>query len=70
MLYIVSLVPIYLITGRLYLLTTFLQFPLTLSLTYANPKSNLFFYDIVFVLLYFIHKWDHREFVFDSFHLA
>ena len=45
MLYIASLVLIYLITGSLYLLTTFMSFPLPLPPTSGNHKSDLFFYE-------------------------
>lgn len=47
MLYTIALVLIYLITGNLYLLTTFLQFPLSTS---GNHKSDLFFYEFVLLL--------------------
>ena len=43
MLHITSLVFIYLITGSLYLLATFIQFHLSTP-TYRNNKSDLFFY--------------------------
>ena len=48
MLYITSLVLIYLITESLYLLTTFLQFPLPSFPAIGNHKSDLFFYKFCF----------------------
>ena len=43
LLYIETLVLIYLITGSLYFLTAFIHFPLLLLLTSSNHKSDLFF---------------------------
>ena len=52
MLYVVHYIPnIYLVTGRLYLLTVFLQFLLPLTLASNNHKSNLFFYEFVLLFL-------------------
>ena len=47
---IISLVLIYLITESFYLLTTFIQFPLPSCLASQNRKSDLFFYEFVFLL--------------------
>ena len=47
MLYITSLVLIYLITGGLYLLTAFIQLPLPLPPASGDHKSDLFFYEFV-----------------------
>lgn len=43
MLYIISLVLIYHTTWNLYILTTFLQFPVPLTSTSSNHKSDLFY---------------------------
>ena len=50
MLYITSLVLIDLITGNLYLLTAFIQFPLTPAS--GNHKSDLFFYEFVCLFVF------------------
>ena len=47
MLCITALVLIYLITGSLYLLTTFIQFPLPPPPASGNHKPDLFFYEFV-----------------------
>ena len=47
MLYIVSLVLIYLITGSLCLLTAFIQFPCPLPADSGNQKPDLFLYKSV-----------------------
>ena len=46
--YITSLVLIYLITGSLDLLTAFIQFLLPPPSASSNHKSDLFFYEFVF----------------------
>ena len=48
MLYITSLVLLYLITGSSCLLTAFLQFPLPLFPISGIHKSEVFFYEFVF----------------------
>ena len=54
MLYITSLVLIYLLTGSLYLLTTFIQFPPpSPPPTYTNYKSVLFFSEFACFLKYY-----------------
>ena len=59
-LYITSLVLIYLVIGSLSLLTTFLQSPSTLVLQPpSDHKSDLFFYEIFFQI-------PHYQFVFLS----
>ena len=62
MLYITFLVLTYLKTGSLYLLTTFIQFPLLPSPASGNHKSDLFF--IIFLkFILFIYFWLHWVFV-------
>ena len=51
MLYTTSLVLTYLVTGSLYLLTTFLLFPLPPPPASDNHKSDLFFYEFGFFVL-------------------
>ena len=46
-LYITALVLVYLITGSIYLLTTFFQFPLPPRTASSNHKTNLFFCEFV-----------------------
>lgn len=55
MLKITSLILTYFVTLSLYLLTTFLQFPLSLLSTSDDRKSDLFFYDrFTFIIYLFI----------------
>ena len=51
MLYITSLVLIYLITGNLYLFTAFIQFPLPSPPTLVNQKFDLLFYEFTCLFL-------------------
>ena len=53
MLYITSLGLMYLITGSLYLLTTFIKFSLSPTPAASNHKSNLFFYEFGVFLGFF-----------------
>ena len=67
MLYITSLVPIYLITKSLCLSATFLGFPIPQSSASGNHESDFFFCEFGFVLILFLdstYKWDHTAFVF------
>ena len=58
MLFIASLVLIYLITGGLYLLTTFLQFRVSPPLASGSHKSDLFFCELVsFLKKKSTYKW-------------
>ena len=54
MLYITSLVPIYLITGSLYFLTTFLQLPLLPAASSGNHKYDLSFCKFFFFFRFYI----------------
>lgn len=67
--YITSLGPVYLITGSLYLLTTFLQFPLPhhLLLVTASLISSSISLVLVVLLIFFLdatYKWDQTVCVF------
>ena len=68
MLYIKSLVLIYLVTGSFNILTTFFQFSFTRFSESDNHKSYLFFCELSFsffsLFLNSSYKWDHTVFVF------
>ena len=51
MLYITSFVLIYLLTGNLYLMTAFTQFPLLPIFVSGNHKSELFLYEFVYLFV-------------------
>ena len=53
-LYITSLVLTYLITGSLYLLTIFIQSLSLLIPTSCNHKYDLFFYELLYLLVWFL----------------
>ena len=46
--HMISLLLIYFIIRRLYLLTTFIQFPLPPTSSPGNHRSNLFFCEFIF----------------------
>ena len=61
MLYVISLVHIYLLTGSLYLLITFIQFPLPLPLASGNNNWSVFLQVVCFWnridLQHYVSSW-------------